>query len=103
MSLNLNISNKSLVEFCNRWMVEELALFGSILRDDFSDESDIDVLVTFKAGAQWTLFDLTEMRDELMTLFGRQVDLVTRGGLETSRNYLRRESILSNAEVIYAS
>jgi predicted nucleotidyltransferase len=92
------ISNAELSAFCRRWKVQELALFGSILRDDFSPASDIDVLVSFASDAPWSLWDLTTMRDELGALFGRRVDLVEREGL---RNPFRRNRILTTRKVVY--
>jgi uncharacterized protein len=89
--------------FCDRWQVAEFALFGSVLRDDFRPDSDIDVMVQFHPEAHPTLFDLVAMEEELKTLFQREVDLVTRKGIETSRNYLRRQAILSSAQVIYGT
>lgn len=77
----------------------ELSLFGSILRRDFNESSDIDVLVTFHPEAQITLFDLAQMQIELQNLFGKPVDLVEKAGL---RNPYRRAEILKNALVIYA-
>ncbi len=90
-------------EFCQKWQVIEFALFGSVLRDDFRPDSDIDVMVQFHPDAHPTLFDLTYMEDELKILFQRDVDLVTRKGIETSHNYLRRKAILSSAQVIYGT
>jgi uncharacterized protein len=89
--------------FCLRWKVTELAMFGSAVREDFRPDSDVDVLVTFAADARWTLFDLAAMQDELEQIFGREVDLVSRRGLEASENYLRRKHILESAQVIYAA
>ncbi|MFB2836254.1 nucleotidyltransferase family protein [Floridanema evergladense] len=94
---------EKIAEFCHKWQVTEFALFGSILRDDFHANSDIDVMVQFHQEAHPTLFDLAEMEEELKTLFQRDVDLVTRKGIETSRNYLRRQAILSSAQVIYGT
>ena len=94
------IPEGELARFCDRWRVRELALFGSVLRDDFSPTSDIDVLVSFDDEAPWSLWDLTAMRDELTCLFGRQVDLVEREGL---RNPFRRDRILSTKKVVYAA
>ena len=93
----------ALGEFCRRWQVRELALFGSALRDDFGPESDVDVLLTFAEGATWGLLDLVRMQRELQSVFGRPVDVLTRRGVEASRNRWRRETILSTAEVIYAA
>jgi predicted nucleotidyltransferase len=91
-----------LARFCRRWKITEFALFGSILRPDFGPDSDVDVLVTFAPDAAWSLLDIVEMRDDLSALFGRRVDLFTRRGVESSRNYIRRKAILGSAEVIYA-
>jgi predicted nucleotidyltransferase len=98
---NLEISDDVLADFCRRWGVTELALFGSVLRDDFRPESDVDVLVTFGPAAHPGLFDLVDMQDELARILGRKVDLVSRRGVEQSRNHLRRTAILSSAETIY--
>jgi len=73
------------------------------LSDDFKPNSDLDVLVTFHENAKPTLFDVVRMENELIELFGREVDLVSRRGLEFSRNYLRRNAILSSAETVYAA
>ena len=84
-------------------MIREFSLFGSVLRDDFGPESDIDVLVSFAPGARWGLFDLVDTREELMSLFGHSVDLVSRRGIESSRNAVRREAILSTARPLYVA
>jgi predicted nucleotidyltransferase len=99
----INIPRDRIDAFCKRWQVTELALFGSVLRDDFGSESDVDVLVGFGEAARHTLFDLDEMELELKEIFGREVDLVSRRGVEASSNYLRRDSILQSAQVIYGS
>jgi len=88
-------------EFCRRWHISEFALFGSVLRDDFMPDSDVDVLVTFTQDAPVSLFSLPRMQHELEQLFGREVDLVSRCGIEQSRNTLRRDNILNSAEVVY--
>jgi predicted nucleotidyltransferase len=89
--------------FCRRWKIAELALFGSILRDDFGPDSDIDFLVTCAPDAGWSLMDLVGMEYELEDLLGRKVDLISRRGIERSRNWIRREEILSTARVYYAA
>ncbi|MBZ0320350.1 MAG: nucleotidyltransferase domain-containing protein [Anaerolineae bacterium] len=101
--MNIPILSQELRAFCQQWQIQELALFGSVLREDFSPESDIDVLVTFAPDAQWTLLDIAEMRDELSHLFGRSIDLVERRAVERSQNVIRRKAILGTAEVIYAA
>lgn len=103
MSPRLPIDSDRLREFCTRWKITELALFGSVVRDDFGPESDVDVLISFSPDVRWTLLDHVEMRDELMELFGQDVDLLTRRSLERSANYLRRKEILGTAQVVYAS
>ena len=103
MSVKISIDREKIGEFCRRWEITELALFGSVLRDDFRPDSDVDVLVTFAPNAHWSLFDLVEMQDDLKALFGRGVDLVSRRGIEASRNYIRRKAILSSAEVIHVA
>lgn len=92
---------EKIVEFCDRWQVTEFALFGSILRDDFRPDSDIDVMVQFHPDQHPTFRTLDQMEAELKIIFLREIDLVTRQGIETSRNYLRRREILSSAQIIY--
>lgn len=74
-----------------------------MLRDDFQPDSDIDVRVTFDEDAHHSLFDLVDMQDELKIIFGREVDLVSKRGIESSRNYIRKNAILNSAEAIYAA
>ena len=103
MNHRISLPMEKLAKFCRNWKVSELAIFGSALRDDFKPDSDIDILVSFSPDARWTLFDWVNMREELRTILNREVDLVSRRGLETSRNKMRREAILSSAEVVYAA
>ncbi|MCX5866620.1 MAG: nucleotidyltransferase family protein [Proteobacteria bacterium] len=86
--------------FCQKWKVKEFSLFGSVLRPDFNPESDVDVLVVFAENAGWDLWDIIEMRDELKTIFGREVDLVEKRAL---RNPFRKHEILQTHEIVYAS
>lgn len=99
----IEIPQDKIVDFCRRWKIVEFALFGSAVRDDFGPDSDVDVLVTFAPGAGWSLFDHVEMQEELRSLLRRDVDLVSRRGIEQSRNYLRRKAILDSAEVLYVA
>ncbi|HEV7669302.1 MAG TPA: nucleotidyltransferase family protein [Thermoanaerobaculia bacterium] len=96
----ISIDRDHITDFCRRWKVTELALFGSVLREDFRPDSDVDVLVTFEAEAPWTLWDLSAMREELEKIFGRDVDLVEKKGL---RNPFRRQAILANQHLLYAA
>ncbi len=98
----LNIPKEKMADFCRKWKVIECSLFGSVLREDFGPESDVDVLVTFAPDARWGLFDLVHMEDELAALLGRPVDVVERRSVEQSENYVRRRHILTSAEPIYA-
>jgi uncharacterized protein len=97
----IQIPEEHIIEYCRRWKITEFALFGSVLRDDFRPESDVDVLVSFSDDAHWTLFDHVEMQDELKAMFGRDVDVVSKRAIERSRNAIRRKAILNSAEVIY--
>ncbi len=81
----------------------QLAVFGSALREDFGPDSDVDLLVSFEDSARHTLFDMVRMEEDLRTIFGRDVDLVSRRGIEKSRNHLRRKAILESAELLYGS
>lgn len=102
--MKLSLPYEQIAEFCRKWNVSEFALFGSVLRDDFRPDSDVDVLVSFPSyEATPSLFDHVEMQDELAEMFGRPVDLLTRGGVEDSRNPIRRQAILESARVVYAA
>lgn len=103
MPLAIPIDPQEVTALCRRWSIVEMSVFGSVLREDFGPASDVDVLVSFAPEARWTLFDLARLQDELRQLFGRPVDLVSRRGLEASRNPLRRQAILASAEVLYAA
>lgn len=98
----VTFSYGAIAAFCRRWNIAELAVFGSALRDDFGPESDIDMLVTFRADVVPALADLLDMEDELQSLLGRRVDLIERQSVEHSPNYLRRREVLTTARVIYA-
>ena len=103
MAARIDIPAEGIAAFCARWQVTELALFGSVLTDDFGPESDIDVLVSFREEARHTLFDMVDMEEELKSIFGREVDLAERAGIEQSRNHIRRNAILQTAETVYAA
>lgn len=99
----IELPMEPIAAFCQKWHVTELALFGSVLREDFHPDSDIDVMVQFHPEARLRFSTLDQMEAELKILFHREVDLITRQGIEASRNYLRRHEILSSAQVIYAT
>ncbi|MGE5340380.1 MAG: nucleotidyltransferase family protein [Candidatus Omnitrophota bacterium] len=103
MGLKISIPGEKIKEFCRRWKVSDLALFGSVLRDDFRPDSDIDILIRFFPGTHYGLFDLVRMQNELEQVFGRKVDLVEWAAIMQSRNYIRRKEILGSLESIYAA
>ena len=103
LAARLGVPMSAIAEFCDRWGVEELALFGSVLRDDFGPESDIDVLIRFRSKRTPGLFGVAGMQRELAEMCGRPVDLVHRPAIEGSRNYIRRKAILESARVIHAA
>ncbi len=96
----IQVPSRSVAEFCTRWKIREFALFGSVLREDFSPGSDVDVVVSFDPGAAWSLLDLASMQEQLSGLFGRPVDLIE---LEALRNPYRRAAILGSKQVVYAA
>ena len=93
----------ALVAFCRQWKIRELALFGSILRDDFGPESDIDFLVEFESDANWSLLDHIQMEQEMSELLGREVHLINKCTLEYTHNYLFRQEVLGTAKVVFSS
>jgi predicted nucleotidyltransferase len=99
----IDIDEERLTDFCRRWRINELALFGSALREDFGPESDVDILVTFESGSQWGLLDHMNMEQQLSNLLGFKVDLLTRRAVENSPNWIRRREILNTAEVVYGA
>jgi len=103
MSLRIDLPREAIADFCRRWRIRELAIFGSALREDFRPDSDVDVLVTFEPDVHWGFQHQLEMTRELESLFGRKVDLVERQLVEQSKNYIRRKHILSHLERIYVA
>ena len=101
--IKITIPKEKIFDFCQRWKIAELALFGSVLREDFHANSDVDVLISFAPETRYGLFDLVDMEDELKNLFGRDVDMVEKEAIIQSENYIRRKNILENTEVIYAA
>jgi uncharacterized protein len=100
MRLPIPLDREKIADFCRRWKISEFSLFGSVLREDFGPESDVDVLISFEPEVPWSLFDYMDMREELRDILGREVDLLEISGL---RNPFRRQKILSTRRVIYAA
>jgi len=94
----IDIPKEQLRAFCDKWKVTEFSLFGSVTRpDEFRPDSDVDVMVRFADDAHVSLFDIAHMEEELRQIFGRDIDLAERVGVERSNNGVRRDSILSSA------
>ena len=102
VAIHIPIAYSEIAAFCARWKIVELALFGSVLREDFSPASDIDVLFVRRGNQRHTWTELVKMKAELEQLFKRPVDLIPKKAVEEDSNYLRRNAILSSAQVIYA-
>ncbi|MCY7393648.1 MAG: nucleotidyltransferase domain-containing protein [Leptolyngbyaceae cyanobacterium CAN_BIN12] len=102
-TLNISLPHDQLTEFCQRWQVSELALFGSVLRDDLRPDSDGDLPIASAPEAKRGVFVLAQMQEELETIFGREVDLVSKRAIGRSQNWIRRQDILASAQVIYAA
>ncbi len=103
MNTRIPVDGERVAQFCRKHRIKRLSLFGSVLRDDFRPDSDVDVLVSFTPDARWGLFDLVHMEDELAAILGRKVDLVEREAVERSENYIRRRHILESEEPVYVA
>jgi predicted nucleotidyltransferase len=97
------IPQEKIEEFCRKWNVGALWLFGSVLRPDFTSQSDVDFMVCFSGDVRMSLLDLIRAEEELSELVGRPVDLLIREDVERSENWIRREEILNTARCIYAA
>lgn len=99
----LRLSPEQIAAFCQRWQVVELALFGSVLRDDFHSTSDIDILIAYAPEARKGLLTKARMKRELEALCNREVDVLTKKSIKNSRNPMRRQEILGSAQGIYVA
>jgi predicted nucleotidyltransferase len=96
----IEVPTEKIKAFCNKYGVQEFALFGSVLRADFGPSSDVDVMLRFKPGHGFTFENTPDILDELEAIFGRCVDVIERGRI---RNPIRRKAIMDNHRVIYAA
>ena len=103
MSPRIEIDREKVEAFCKKWKITELSLFGSVIRDDFRPDSDVDVLVERAPDAHWSIFDHMKAEEELAAILGRKVDLVSKRAVEKSHNQLRRKHILGSAQRYYVS
>jgi predicted nucleotidyltransferase len=97
---NIELPIKRIEEFCRRYGVQEFALFGSVLREDFGPDSDVDVMLKFAPGQGFTFENTPDIQDELRAMFNRRVDVIEKGRI---RNPIRRAAIMSGYRVIYAA
>ena len=102
VELPIPIPMDAIRDFCSRWKIAKLEVFGSILRADFGPASDVDFLVTFEPDARWGL-EIIDMEEELAGIVGRRVDLVSRRAVEGSDNWVRRRAILRTAKTIHVA
>lgn len=100
----ISLPYQQIAELCRKYDVEQLDVFGSVLRDEFGPDSDVDFLVVFKNNdyGPWAS-KLMDLESDLADLLGRRVDLVPRNSVEHSENYLRRKNILQSARTIYVT
>ncbi len=103
MEPRIPIDQAAIEAFCRKWKIVEFSLFGSVLRDDFGPDSDVDVLVTFAPDSHWTLFDIVHAERELSKILGRKAEIGERSAIEKSENYIIRKHILSTARLVYAA
>ncbi|HUV66967.1 MAG TPA: nucleotidyltransferase domain-containing protein [Sedimentisphaerales bacterium] len=103
MGIRIKIPDEEIAGFCRRSHIRSLALFGSVLREDFRPDSDVDVLIEFEPGLELGLMELVAMQDELSQILGRKVDMVERKAVERSENYIRRRHVLESLEPVYVA
>ncbi|WP_099532010.1 nucleotidyltransferase family protein [Limnothrix sp. PR1529] len=101
--LKIQIPQQALIAFCQKWQIQEFSFLGSVLRDDFRPDSDIDVMVSFEDSSTWGILELVQMKRELQMLLGRKVDLLTKKSIEQSHSWIRRKEILETAQVAYVT
>ena len=103
MSIHVKVPKDKIGAFCRRNHIRSLAFFGSVLREDFGPDSDVDVLVQFELGQEPGLMRLAAIESELSEILGHKVDVVERQSVERSENYIRRRHILQSVEAVYVA
>jgi predicted nucleotidyltransferase len=96
----ISLNYKDIIVLCEKYGINELSIFGSSIRDDFTQDSDVDILVSFGDKSEITLFDIMDLENEFSQLLKRDVDIVEK---ESLKNPIRRDRILSTREIIYAA
>lgn len=99
----ITLPMEAIAALCERWHITRLSLFGSVLRDDFRPDSDVDVLITFAPGTYWPWGGLSAIAEELSALLGHRVEVMTHKAVEESRNPHLRTGILNTLETVYAA
>ena len=99
----LKVAPGDLAAFCRTWQIAKLEVFGSLLRQDFGADSDVDFLVSFAPGKGPAGMSWFQIKEELARLVGRKVDVLDRRLLEQSRNLYRRHHILREATAVHGS
>jgi uncharacterized protein len=100
--LKLSLPTEKIAAFCRRWRISRLEVFGSVLREDFRPDSDVDLVATYAPAAHWSLLDRVRMKLELESMLGCNVDLLNRRALEKAGNRQRAAEILTQAQLLYA-
>ena len=103
MGIRIEVPKEKIAAFCRRNHIRSFAFFGSVLRDDFGPDSDVDVLVEFEQGQEPDLMALVSIESELSDILGHKVDMVERESVEQSQNYIRRRHILQLVEAVYVA
>ena len=104
MKLAIQLPMEKLQGFCQRWQIRELAVFGSILREDFCPgNSDVDFLAVFEPSCRWSLLDRVRMERDLEELIHCKIDLLDREEVEASQNWIRRQNILQSVKTVYTA
>jgi len=103
LSPRIPINREKVEAFCKKWKIVELSLFGSVIRDDFREDSDVDVLVSFSKDSRWSLFDVIHAENELSVIVGRKVDLMEREAIEDDPNWIRRRHIMNHRQIYHVA
>lgn len=96
----ISIDDKTIYDIASKYNLKELSVFGSSIRDDFTESSDVDLVIVFKNSREISLFDLMDIQEFLEARFSRKVDLVEPDGL---RNPIRRKAIMESKEILYVA
>ena len=94
------IKQEDLAKLCIKYKIKELSVFGSVIREDFNDKSDVDFLISFEKDSALTLFHLIDLKEEFSELIGREVDIVEKEGVT---NPIRKKIIFESAEKVYGA